>query len=218
VDRTNRLTKAKAFDYFYTNPIISYIQNWGHIMTERLLPATGLILDIGAGTGEHQKFVGSDRRYIALDKDADVLQIARQLGRYQISLQSTAQFLPFASNSFEGLVSVFSLEHFRELDKCVAEFSRILKKNGVLAATIPTEGFAFRLGRRFVTAPFAVKNLGYKSVSDYEDYVRQEHINSVEQILTVIRRYFLIKYVRWFPFFIGGKTLNINLCFKAVRL
>lgn len=187
-------------------------------MTERLLPATGLILDIGAGTGEHQKFVRSDRRYIALDQDADVLQIARQLGRYHISLQSTAQLLPFASNSFDGVVSVFSLEHFQELDRCVAELARILKKNGVLAATVPTEGFAFRLGRRFVTAPFAVKNLGFKSVSDYEDYMRQEHINSVEQIETIIRRYFLIKNVRWFPFFVGGKTFNINLCFKAVKL
>lgn len=214
--RLSRSDKEKYFNYYYSNSLLRYLQNWGHIIVDALLPKHGLILDLGAGTGEHQKFVTTNCQYIALDRDSDVLQIAQQLGRYSTSSQGSAQFLPFVDSCFDGVVSVFSLEHLDDLDRCVAEIARILKPGGVLAAVIPTEGIAFRLGRRFVTAPFAVKNLGFKSVKEYEDFVRREHINSVEQIFTVIRHYFLIKKVRWFPFYIGSKALNINVGFMAV--
>jgi ubiquinone/menaquinone biosynthesis C-methylase UbiE len=215
--RLHRQAKAKAFDYFYSNPLLRYFQNWGHITTERFLSGAELIMDLGAGTGEHLNHVKTARDYIAFDIDFDSLSIGREQGRNHVCVQGEAKFLPFASNSFDGIVSVYNLEHLQDLEQCLSEIARILKPAGILSVAIPTEGILFRLGRRFVTAPFAVKEMGFNSIKDYEDFVRQEHINSLDNILAILRRIFSVEKKEWFPFFLGGKLLNIIVGIKAVR-
>lgn len=210
-------SKEKYFEFFYSNSMLRYFQNWGHIVTEQFLPAEGLVLDLGAGTSEHQNFAKPTRKYVTLDMDLDVLRIGHELGRSHMGVQAYAQALPFADGAFYGVVSVYSLEHLANLDSCVSEVARILKPAGVLAMAIPTEGAMFRLGRRLVTARFAVKSLGFKSIREYEDFVQSRHINTLEQIVSSLECYFQLVEKRWFPFFIGGKILNINMGIKAIR-
>lgn len=213
----HKQTKERAFNYFYSNPLLRYFQNWGHIVTEQFLSGTGLIVDLGAGTGEHSKHVNRARNYIAFDIDFDGLSIGREHDRNRVCVQGDAKALPFASESFDGIVSVYNLEHLHDLEQCLSEMARILKPQGILSVAIPTEGFLFQLGRRLVTAPFAVREMGFNSIKDYEAFVKQEHINSVDNILDILKRIFSIEKKKWFPFFLGGKFLNINLAIKAIR-
>ena len=213
----DKTAKAKAFEFVYSNPVLRYTQNWGHIVTRQFLPEQGLIMDLGAGTGEHQQFAKPACQYTALDMDQDVLRLGRDQGRNQRCVQATAQHLPFKNGSLDGVVSVYSLEHLSNLENCVAEIIWVLKPGGILAVAIPTEGAMFRLGRRLVTAPFAVKNLGFSSVQDYENYIATQHINSVDKILSALKKNFQLVKKRWFPFLIGGPNVNLNLSIKAVR-
>ena len=213
----DKTSKEKLFDFIYSNPLLHYIHNWGHIVTEQFLPENGLILDLGAGTSEHQSFAKPSNTYVALDIDMDVLRIGREAGRSHWGVQSDAQRLPFADGSFDGVVTVYSMEHLSGLANCVDELARILKPGSVLAVAIPTEGLVFRLGRRFVTAPFAAKNLGFESPRAYEDYVASEHINLPDDIISELERYFNLVEKRWFPFFIASKDLNMLMAIKAVR-
>ena len=214
IDKTG---KEKSFSFVYSNPMLRYAQNWGHIVTERLLGQAGQILDLGAGTGEHQKLATPGNTYTALDLDGDVLKIGRSQGRNTIAVQGTAGQLPFSDGCFDGIVSIYTLEHFSGLDGCIDEMARVLKPGGILAAAIPTEGTLFRLGRRLVTAPFAVRRLGFESIKAYEAYVASQHINTPEAIFDSLARHFELVEKRWFPFFLPGKALNIMAAFKAVK-
>jgi len=217
MEKLNRQGKKKAFDYLYSNLVLRYFQNWGHNITEHFLQDSKLVLDLGAGTGEHQNHANTEREYIAIDNDLDALSIGREDGRNRICLQGTALALPFASGSFDGVVSVYNLEHLQDLERCSSEIVRVLKPGGMLAAAIPTEGLLFSLGRRLVTAPFAVKEMGFNSIKEYEDFVRQEHINSVYDITLALGKFFSIEKKRWFPFSLGGKSLNVTVAIKAIR-
>ena len=54
------------------------------------------------------------------------------------------------SNSYDYILSFFSLEHIMDLDKFVLHINRILKPNGYLVFVIPNEGYlAWGLGRYF---------------------------------------------------------------------
>jgi len=213
----DKTAKEQSFKFVYSNPLLRYVQNWGHIVTAQFLPPGGLILDLGAGTGEHQNFARKGDRYIALDADLDVLRIGREQGRTPPNLQAFAQRLPFANASFDGVVAVYILEHLSDLETCIAELARLLKPGGVLSVALPTEGMMFRLGRRLVTAPFAVRKLGFASVQAYEDYVATLHINQLEDIFACLERRFELVEMRWFPFLISSKALNTVVALKALR-
>ena len=213
------LEKKQYFEYFYSNPILAYCQNWGHIVTEKMLGDGTLTLDLGCGAFDHMPFADSKKKYTCLDLDKEVLEIGKEKYPDVEAVCASAEKLPFEDNYFDNVVSVFSLEHIKGLDACVAELARVLKPQGCLSMALPTEGFIFRMGRRFTSARYAKKYLGIKSVREYEEIVAQNHVNSLEKILSALSGHFLIERKVWFPFGIfGGKNLNINLAVKAKPL
>lgn len=201
----------------YSFPILSFTQNWGHLVTERFLENCDMVLDMGCGAGEHQSFGRNKRKYIALDIDLDVIKIGRENHYNNLAVQGDACNLPFGDGKFDGVVSVYCLEHLKSLDKSIAEIYRVLKPGGVLALSIPTEGLLFRLGRRLVTAPFAKRKLGFKTIKAYEDYVAEHHINSVEDVFAAINKRFDSVRTLFFPFNKLGKDLNLLAAFKGVK-
>ncbi|MFH1618395.1 MAG: class I SAM-dependent methyltransferase [bacterium] len=55
--------------------------------------------------------------------------------------------MPFASENFDIVYATDVLEHIKELPVALAEISRVLKPGGILAASLPTEGGLYNLGR-----------------------------------------------------------------------
>lgn len=209
--------KRKMFEYVYSQPLIQNIQNWGQIITEQYLPNHGYILDLGSGTGEHALFADNITQYIALDCDRDVLEISREKKRYQHQIQALAEYMPFKSDSFDGIISVYNFEHILELDQCIAECYRVMKPEAHIAIALPTEGYVFRLGRRVFTARHAVRELGFSSIHEYEEYVRTEHINSLSSILISIQNKFKISKIRWYPLWIPSSNLNICVALSGIK-
>jgi malonyl-CoA O-methyltransferase len=98
--------------------------------------ATGIsALDLGCGTGRHALWLASmGARVTALDFSREMLAEARQkpwANQVRFIVHDLHdQALPFASETFDLVVSGLVLEHLRELDPFFAEARRVLKPGG----------------------------------------------------------------------------------------
>lgn len=100
------------------------------------------VLDLAAGTCDityylHKKY-GENIRITAADPNPEMLQKGRDamldLGIYKrlTYCHCYAEQLPFAKNSFSGVVTAFGFRNFADKPKALAEIYRVLKPGGQL--------------------------------------------------------------------------------------
>ncbi|MBU3670998.1 MAG: class I SAM-dependent methyltransferase [Sinobacteraceae bacterium] len=97
--------------------------------------ARGRILEIGFGTGANLPYYPSDvRRIDIVEPDAMLSQRARRhiadSGRDVITHALSAERLPFSSDSFDTVISTFTLCSIAQADLALAEIRRILHPDG----------------------------------------------------------------------------------------
>ena len=115
------------------------------------LQAGDLVLDAGAGFGRHAfEIARRGANIVALDYMADeVIQTRGTFGamveageipeaRYVGVLQGDATRLPFATGSFDRVITSEVLEHIQDDVEAITELVRVLKPGGTFAATVPT--------------------------------------------------------------------------------
>lgn len=100
-----------------------------------LAPARGRILEIGFGTGRNlTHYPGSVRRIEAIDPDVDLdrLSLPRiRTASIDVDFHHLdAEHLPFAANSFDTVVSTFTLCSIPDVVHALAEIRRVLKPGG----------------------------------------------------------------------------------------
>ena len=107
------------------------------------------VLDLGCGEGRHiiSAYIGYEIDAVGVDLSFDDLKISadRFIGfseadnpnkHFSLSA-SNALALPFADNSFDAVICSEVLEHIPDYLSVLAEITRILKPNGVFAASVP---------------------------------------------------------------------------------
>ncbi len=130
----------------YTNPL------WQCTLRQReqqfkrtVLPAClylarGTILDIGTGTGRLPVLLATMAPQvicIGVDPNDTLLRDAQQTAcKYRCDdrvsfVKTYAQELPFATGSFDMVISVASIHQWDERKKCIIELYRVLKDRGV---------------------------------------------------------------------------------------
>ena len=97
--------------------------------------AQGRILEIGFGTGANLPYYPSGvRRIEIVEPDAMLSQRARKhiadSGREVISHALSAERLPFDTDSFDTVVSTFTLCSIAQVDQALAEIRRVLHPSG----------------------------------------------------------------------------------------
>ena len=123
----------------------------------------------------------------------------------------TGTQLPYSDNTFDRLVATHVLEHVYEPHLVLKEWSRVIKPGGVLSILIPTDpGIAWRIGRHFGPRRNAIsKGIPY-------DYIMaREHVNSSNNLISILRHFFPKSNEVWWPFTIPSIDLNLFFAFST---
>lgn len=97
------------------------------------------ILDVGCGFGEFAGVFADSVIEVGIDISPTDLLRAAQGKKYKHLYIDDARKLSFPKNSFQTAISVSVLEHIPRAKEAIKEIYRVLKRNGLFIATIPTD-------------------------------------------------------------------------------
>jgi ubiquinone/menaquinone biosynthesis C-methylase UbiE len=102
----------------------------------------GNILDLGCGTGEITTAIGHRGYHVtACDIAEEMIDVARSSHPGSVvewvRLDPDWEVLPFADNSFDGIVVSSVFEYLDDVPRVATELSRVLRPEGVLLLTVP---------------------------------------------------------------------------------
>lgn len=99
------------------------------------------ILDLGSGTSFIAKnlFDKKNLQIFEIDLSHEMLKSWTPKPKNIFSIQSDIEKLPFRKNSFDVIISSFSLQWINNFSENFSRFSELLKPNGILAFAIPTD-------------------------------------------------------------------------------
>lgn len=206
--------------HYGSNPIVSYINRKTHSLIEgRYLPrgfGGGNVLEVGAGSGEHLKYCSTQfDSYLLTDISSESVEDAKRkhAERSNVICEiADACELPYGDNSFDRLISVANLEHLPFPHLVLKEWRRLVRHNGLISITIPTEGgIAWGVGRWFTTRRSFAK-LGL----DLDYLIAREHINCCSRLVSLIRHEFPDLTEVWFPTRIPSSHLNLLYACQAI--
>jgi ubiquinone/menaquinone biosynthesis C-methylase UbiE len=219
--------RAKFADVYdrsnYASPLQSAVMRASHRLAEKHFQGReyfAKVLEIGAGTGEHLRFIHHRfDQYVLTDLDAKTLEVAkRKLGGEHVSKllfeTQSGEALSYADDSFDRVIATHVLEHIYSPHVVLKEWKRVVKDGGVLSILIPTDpGVAWRLGRHFGPR----KNAVLQGI-DYDYVMAREHVNSCSNLIALLRHYFPERAESWWPFPIPSVDLNLFfVCHALVR-
>lgn len=187
-----RLDEAGFPAYSHRNPIINWLF-WrrlhiamNHI--ERSAPHEN-ILDFGCGSGVMLPFLSQQsQRVAAIDIDLLPLEKVKQ----HIPLAANVQVLdakqtPIASlspKSFDLINALDVLEHVDDLPQTLSQLMNLLKPNGQLLVSGPTENILYQIGRKFAGPEYsgAYHERGIGEIKwELKKVARVEHIATLYQ-------------------------------------
>ena len=176
----------------------------------------GKIIEVGAGHGGHYKLIRHQfESYTMTDHGDYCLSILenKYAREEKVSTEKEdATQLSFADHSFDRLIACHVLEHLPEPHKVLREWHRVVKPGGVISILLPTDpGLAWRLARIFARRKAVAKGMNY-------DYVMaREHINAINNLVSLIRYYFEHINERWYPFYLPSMDANLFYCCHITR-
>ena len=174
------------------------------------------VIEVGGGAGVHVKHVLHPYdQYVFTDGTPEMLDLARKaLSDPRLRFEVTpAETLPYDDVTFDRLIACHVLEHLYKPHEILREWNRVVRPGGVISLVVPCEpGFATWLGQRLGAPRRFAKRLGY----DPDYLFAREHVNSVQNLLALVRFYFEEKKEIWWPFRIPG-PMNFMVAINITR-
>ena len=168
-------------------------------------------LEIGAGIGEHLNYEvlndNQKRNYYALETRENLLRIlTKEHPETQAVHGDCEKKLSFENNFFDRIIAIHVLEHLANLPQTLSEVFRVLKKYGLFQVVIPCEGsFAYTIARKISAEKIFKKR--YKT--DYDWFIKSEHLNKPYEIFDELKKNFIIKNKFYFPIPISLEFFNL---------
>ena len=217
--------KAKFSEVYdqsnYASPLQAFVMRRSHTLLEKKFTQQShfdRVLEIGAGTGEHVKFVSHKfSEYILTDLDQKTLDRARKkLGSFEhynllkFDCQEGSK-LCYSDDSFDRLIAAHVLEHIYQPHLVLKEWIRVIKNGGTLSILLPTDpGLAWRLGRYLGPR----KNAIAQGI-EYDYIMAREHVNSCNNLIAILRHYFKDADESWWPLPVPLMDFNLFFAFHA---
>jgi phosphatidylethanolamine/phosphatidyl-N-methylethanolamine N-methyltransferase len=203
-----------------TGSISSKVMKAGHIALEEAFGKSDnfeSVIEVGTGYGGHYNLIRHQfKDYTMTDYGDYCLSVLNhkyaQDEKVKIIKEDATQ-LSFADNSFDRLIACHVLEHLPEPHNVLKEWYRVVKPGGVISILLPTDpGLAWRFARIFARRKAIAIGMEY-------DYVMaREHINSINNLVSLIHYYFEQTTERWYPFHLPSMDINLFYCCHIKRI
>jgi len=146
------------------------------------------VIDLGCGEGILLKLLEEkfkDIKTFGIDILPEVLEIKKFL-RAEIKIGDLRNS-GFADNFFDVVFCLDTLEHFENLEEPTREIKRILKNNGLLIVSVPTENFFYKLGRLFLKGTLSSKkgpgaSPHFHNARETERFLRNSNFETAKKI------------------------------------
>ncbi|MDC1476157.1 class I SAM-dependent methyltransferase [Pelagibacteraceae bacterium] len=200
--------------YLYTG-FHGFLMRYCHRQLECKLPNKNFkkILEIGAGSEPHYKYIDNKNfSYFILEK---VKYKKNNKNKSKIFYKYyDGKKIPFKANTFDRIILSHTLEHIPSPESFINDTMKVLKKGGVLSISLPADpGIFYRLCRTF-NKVFAFNRKLKISALEYDYSNAIEHINSIYNLVNIIRHNYKNKIKESFlPFKI--KIIDINLFYNV---
>jgi len=160
-----------------------------------------VILEIGAGSGEHLGFVQNEfHRYVMSDiSDFGLTKLKKKLVTDKIVFDiANVEFLPYQDASFDRVVATCVLAHVDEPFQAFSEIHRVLKEGGTASLFLSSEPSLFLRLLRSALVQGKMKELPMS----YALYNAIAHRNSFSTLRLIAKEVFKNDYLHWsyFPF------------------
>jgi len=166
------------------------------------------ILELGAGNLNHIRYESNFDNYDIVEPFFDLYINSPYLSSVRKIFNSLEQ----VDHSYDKIVSIATLEHLLDLPKEINLCKRLLKKDGTFQIAIPCEGeFAFKLGWKLTTG-LAFK---LKHKLDYSILMEHEHVNTLDEIYSILENNFKITKFQRSPFIFPLKNFSFYAYFEC---
>lgn len=151
-----RLDEAAFPAYSHRNPLINWLfwQRLRKVMEYIQRPtAYEKILDFGCGSGVMLPYLSSiSTQVIAMDVDLLPIQSVQKYiplaKNVEVKDATKTSITDLPANSFDLISALDVLEHVHDLPTTLSDLLALLKPNGQLIVSGPTENILYRLGRK----------------------------------------------------------------------
>ena len=168
------------------------------------------ILEIGAGSAPHFSYMNSTYNEYHIAETSDFAEDFHKDNLKIKLVKYDGEKLPYQNETFDRIVISHCLEHILSPEEFIQEMMSKLKKGGVLSISLPTvPGIAWRLGRLFVGI-FKINKTYNISYEDFEYMNATEHVNSIFNLISIIRFNFKNSFEEYFyPLKVKSSDLNL---------
>ena len=202
---------VKYNNHCYTG-FIGFAMRYCHRQLEKFnrIKKYSKVLEIGAGTAPHIDYLKHDcDEYFIAETSSYAIELYKEMKNIKAYSYDGVN-LPFEDNFFDRIIISHCLEHIKDPEKFLFTMMSKLKAGGVLSISLPTDpGLLWRLGRLIIKYFISKKTLNV-SKEEYEYINATEHINSIFNLIALIKYHFKNQIDESFlPFRIKLADLNL---------
>ena len=216
----NRYTSKKInkiySQYLYTG-FHGVLMRYCHRQLESKLPNKEFkkILEIGAGSEPHVSYIKSkDFVYFILEKSKYHSPIKKIKSGKIFYRYYNGKKIPFKPNTFDRVIISHTLEHIPNPEFFIKGVMKLLKRGGVLSISLPTDPGLFYRISRMVNKIFSFNSKLKISALEYDYSNAIEHINSIFNLVNIIRYNYKKRVTESFlPFKV--KLIDLNLFYNV---
>ena len=209
--RNNHYQQKNYNNYLYSG-FIGMLFRWQHkLLTPKIYENCEKVLEIGPGFEPHIKFAKLNyKKYYCLEIDKNIEHKDYYKKNFPDIIFNTydGRNLNFEDNFFDRIIISHTLEHILDFENFLNEMLRVVKSGCVISIASPCDnGFLWRFGRYILKKTY--HKIKKTSEIDYNYLMAREHVNTIFQIISVLKKKFNIHKELYLPFRI--KIIDINL-------
>lgn len=184
-----RLDEAAFPAYSHKNPLINWLfwQRLRKVMEHVENNQYENILDFGCGSGVMLPFLSSiSQQVIAVDVDLLPIQSVQKYiplaNNVEVKDATKINISDLSKNSFDLIIALDVLEHVDNLPKTLSDLFSLLKPNGQLIVSGPTENILYQIGRK-IAGPEYSGAYHERGIAEIKDEIRK--IAKINHIATL---------------------------------